>query len=272
MSTLTHNERGRFHDLCIVVDEGLQSFVTVGNALRAISEEKLYRDEYSTFNEFVQDRFEIKCNYAHKLIASSEVVAELSSGCDIIPFTERQTRPLVAIKDPDVRRAIWELTVKETIDKCLRLTAKSVESVASRLLNKQVDGMCTTGTHRESASTEIVDAAPSQLITKECRPTVPPSKLAPAMPSSGHSSPGPRAQTNPDDQTDPEEGDSDTELCRKACNLLIKHVIPRIGENALVIDRFMRANGLGTIDTKRLNDLQAEIFKLVDQARQTLSK
>jgi len=99
--------------------------------------------------------------------------------------------------------------------------------------------------------------------------TAEPASTLPSPPSSAHSAP---ATTNPDDEMDPEEGDSDTELCRKACNRLIKHVIPRIGENALVIDRYMRANHLGSIDTKRLNDLQSEIFRVFDQARRRLAQ
>ncbi len=99
--------------------------------------------------------------------------------------------------------------------------------------------------------------------------TVEPTSTLPAPPSSAHSAP---ATIAPDDEMDPEEGDSDTELCRKACNRLIKHVIPRIGENGLIIDRYMRANHIGSIDTQRLNDLQAEIFKVFDQARRRLAQ
>jgi hypothetical protein len=122
---------------------------------------------------------------------------------------------------------------------------------------------------RKAATSKTKTVAADHEDEEPATETVEPTSTLPAPPSSAHSAP---ATINPDDQTDPEEGDSDTELCRKACNQLIKHVIPRIGENALVIDRFMRANHLGSIDTQRLNDLQAEIFKLFDQARQTLSK
>jgi hypothetical protein len=34
----------------------------------------------------------------------------------------------------------------------------------------------------------------------------------------------------------------------------------------------MRANHLGSIDTQRLNELQAEIFKVFDQARRRLAQ
>jgi len=118
-----------------------------------------------------------------------------------------------------------------------------------------------TGTETEQTADSITNEVDSS--ETEDEPDAPPA------PSSGQSSPG---QVNPDDQTEPEDGDSDSELCRKACNQLIKHVIPRIGENSLVIDRYMRANNLGSMDTKRLSELQAEIYKHFDQARRRFAK
>ena len=81
---------------------GLKSFLEVGLALKEIRDNRLYRQNYRTFEEYVVARWEFSRPRAYELCAASEVMADLSAIADIrlLPENEAQTRPLTRLKDP----------------------------------------------------------------------------------------------------------------------------------------------------------------------------
>lgn len=81
-----------------------KSVVTVGKALAEIRDRRLYRDHYSTFENYVRTRWGHSRQWAHLQIKAAEVAAQLSTPVDI---PERVLRPLASI-EPAKRREVWE--------------------------------------------------------------------------------------------------------------------------------------------------------------------
>ena len=86
-----------------VIERGLQTFYEVGTALLAIRDKRLYRADYSTFEDYCRERWQMGRNYVNKLITAAEVVTNLGTNVPILPTTESQARELVTLT-PDEQR------------------------------------------------------------------------------------------------------------------------------------------------------------------------
>jgi hypothetical protein len=82
------------------IARGLRSFLDVGMALKEIRDRRLYRQQYSTFEEYCARRWDFSRPRAYELCAASEVIADLSAIADIrlLPENEAQARPLTRLK------------------------------------------------------------------------------------------------------------------------------------------------------------------------------
>lgn len=132
-SPLTAGERNRLADLEGVVAHGLSAFVAAGNALRTIRDERLYRDEFSTFEAYTDERFGISRQHAYRLIGAADAAARVSPIGVIQPATESQARPLTKLP-PHEQPAAW----RDVIDTAPRdaagqpkVTAAHVERVVA---------------------------------------------------------------------------------------------------------------------------------------------
>mgnify|MGYP001589054128 CR=1 FL=1 len=92
-STLTQHEA--------VIARGLQTFVEVGGALMAIRDARLYRAEYTTFEDYCRGRWGMSRPRAYQLIEAAETMSSLSTTVDILPMNESQARPLTQLAPED---------------------------------------------------------------------------------------------------------------------------------------------------------------------------
>ena len=112
-ASLTTREQREFARAERTIARGLRSFLTVGAALLAIRDNRLYRQDYDTFEEYCIRRWELSRPRAYELCAASDIVVDLSAMADIrlLPENERQTRPLTRLKDPAQWRRAWNAAV-----------------------------------------------------------------------------------------------------------------------------------------------------------------
>lgn len=88
------------------VEKGLVAFADVGNALHEIREQRLYRINYDTFDEYARVRWHMSGTQAHRLIDAAEIVG-LLNGLPA-PRHEAHARALVPLrKDPERLQAVW---------------------------------------------------------------------------------------------------------------------------------------------------------------------
>ena len=101
--------RTRLEELEGVISEGLQTFVEVGNAIREIRDNRLYRESHGTFEEYCKERWGWSRVRAHHYIEAANTSEMLTTVNTPGPTNERQARelgPLVK-EDPEKARGLW---------------------------------------------------------------------------------------------------------------------------------------------------------------------
>jgi hypothetical protein len=125
-TALTSAEQQRLQQFETTIERGLQTFYEVGYALAEIREQRLYRAEYGTFEDYCRDRWQMSDSRARRLIYSSEVVDNVKSvPIGTLPTNEAQTRPLAKLPAEEQGPA-WEEAVERSGGKP---TARHVEEV-----------------------------------------------------------------------------------------------------------------------------------------------
>jgi len=121
-----------------VIEQGLESFVEVGNALAAIRDGRLYRSEFSTFEAYCQDKWSLGKSHVYRLIDAADVAADFSPIGDK-PQSESQARPLKQVPKED-RATVWREAVdtapKNDAGKPL-VTAKHVQAAVDKKLGNE---------------------------------------------------------------------------------------------------------------------------------------
>jgi hypothetical protein len=155
-------------ELCeAAVDNLATAFWAAGKGLQLIRDLQLYRDDtHRTFEEFVEDRFEISRAQAYRLIDAWPLGEILSPMGDKI--NERQVRALLPVADTYGNDAA--VTVYRTIAETdgVRVTAKIIEGAVSVLPHdEQFDVEKAVDQIRAYLAGEVVPPAPSPVSPAE---------------------------------------------------------------------------------------------------------
>ena len=135
VEALTVPEVDRKAQLEATIEHGMQTFVEVGLALMEIRDDRLYRAEFGTFEEYCNQRWGWTRMRASQLIAAAAVVQNVNLGLQN-PATERQARPLAALP-PAQQREAWE-RVLETAPNG-KITAALVTQAAQTIRQERTD-------------------------------------------------------------------------------------------------------------------------------------
>ena len=111
----------------MVIKQGLQTFIEVGQALMTIKEKRLYRIGFKTFEDYCVERWSISRIRAFQLIEAANVISGLLTMVDIMPQSERQVRPLTSL-EPEIQKEVWTEVVKTHGD---NITAAKVQEVVN---------------------------------------------------------------------------------------------------------------------------------------------
>lgn len=130
---LTTGERKTLKQLEATIKHGLASFYEVGNALSAIRDMRLYRSEFKTFEEYCQDRWGFRRDYANKLIASAKVVESLDTNVSKKPDSEGVARALGKAPE-DKRQEVWQQAIERSGGKP---TAAEVKAVVAEICEEE---------------------------------------------------------------------------------------------------------------------------------------
>jgi hypothetical protein len=115
------------------IERGFRTFVDVGDALLAIRDERLYREQYRTFGEYCNKRWGFVASRARQLIAAAKTAGLLSSVTTVTPTSERQVRPLAGLS-PEQQQKVWEQVVAETPAE--QITGAVVQEAVDRIAPK----------------------------------------------------------------------------------------------------------------------------------------
>jgi hypothetical protein len=90
------------------VEQGLDGAFKVANALLQIREKRLYRSTHATYEEYVEDRFQMSSRRARHLTFAAGVVKSLEdAGVSELPTNESQVRGLQGLSPEDYKK-VWE--------------------------------------------------------------------------------------------------------------------------------------------------------------------
>lgn len=130
MDLLNKEEVNELERCEVVIRQGLQTFIEVGQALLTIRDKRLYRSEFKTFEEYCNERWGMRKTWLYQMIGSAEVISNLSANADILPSTESQARPLTKL-EPEVQIEAWsEVVAQHGQD----ITAPKVQAIADQFL------------------------------------------------------------------------------------------------------------------------------------------
>lgn len=116
-----------------IIEQGRKTFVEVGQALVVIRDQRLYRQSYSTFEEYLERRWDMSRPQGYRMIEAAVVFENLSPIGDIVPVNEAQARPLAALP-PEQQREAWQEAVETTPPS--GITAKHVQATVKRIASR----------------------------------------------------------------------------------------------------------------------------------------
>ena len=108
---LSVEERVRFAQLTRIVETNLSSFLAAGKALAEIKSSRLYRERFSSFEEFARVTFGLcrsTCDQLVRTTATAELL--LANGVELPPGTqEAVVRPVSSLPSPELQVQTWRL-------------------------------------------------------------------------------------------------------------------------------------------------------------------
>jgi hypothetical protein len=127
MQILNIDESHELERCEVVIKQGLNTFIEVGEALFIIRDKRLYRREFNTFEDYCQEKWALGKTYVNQLIQASEVISNLGAIAPVLPQTESQTRPLTSL-EPEIQKEVWKEVVQTHGE---NITAAKVQSVVN---------------------------------------------------------------------------------------------------------------------------------------------
>jgi hypothetical protein len=108
VDVLSEAEEQRFGVCEGAIQTGCHSVVEMGLALAEIRDGRLYRNNFSSFEEYCQRRWEFKRGKAHYLISAARICRQIAQTPGLAqPDRESQLRPLLAVNLEDAELA-WQ--------------------------------------------------------------------------------------------------------------------------------------------------------------------
>lgn len=125
---LSVSEQNELERCEVIIRQGLETFIEVGQALLIIRDKRLYRLESATFEDYCREKWGMAKTHANRLISASETISNLAP-MGVIPTTERQARPLTSLP-PEQQRQAWQEVVQQSQQLNEPITAQKVQAVA----------------------------------------------------------------------------------------------------------------------------------------------
>lgn len=127
-NTMTPTENERLAACEAVIEQGMKTVFDVGLALLEIRTSRLYRETFSTFEDYCNERWRFTRMRASQLIAAAGVFENVNNCLQPAPANEAQVRPLVQL-EPEQQREAWQQAVDTAPNG--KITAAHVQSVVN---------------------------------------------------------------------------------------------------------------------------------------------
>ncbi len=139
---LSEVERARFKELRGIVSKAAKSMVLAAVALEEIRRTKLYREKFSTFEEYCNNVHQMSRQYASRLICAGKVHRDLEISTkelgEAIPLPENELQLTVLRKvssDSQNRLEVYKAALEDVQGDPGKLTARKIEEKAREILD-----------------------------------------------------------------------------------------------------------------------------------------
>lgn len=129
--TLNAKERRRFSACNEQIKTGLRSCFDTGAALAEVRDDKLYREDYGTFEDYCREMFQVTRAHAYRLIEAADLKGDLSPIGDKIT-NEAQARELAKVPEGRREEVLKQVSTNGPI------TAKAIAEQAKSFSEKPV--------------------------------------------------------------------------------------------------------------------------------------
>lgn len=133
---LTPKERRRFWQL---IDEAKRHYNAMGQILKEIRDDRLYLDDYTSFEECLKVEFDMKKTRAYQLIQHVEVSTLVDYKTGVFApneLKETHTRAVATLPDED-KVAVLEAAKREADSQSKPLTESIIKKTAAEFLKEQ---------------------------------------------------------------------------------------------------------------------------------------
>lgn len=97
----------RLENLEKIIERGQKAFYETGNALKTINEKELYKEQYSSFETYCQERWGMTSRNANYLMTAADIMNNLKeNNCSQLPVNEYQIRALKSL-EPEDQVKVW---------------------------------------------------------------------------------------------------------------------------------------------------------------------
>jgi len=100
---LTSSQQENFENLEKQIEDNYNAAFVLAAALAQIRDQKLYRAEYKTFDEYCKNRWQYSPSYCYRLLETNSVMADLKEfeDSEVYPRNEAQARVFVDLDKED---------------------------------------------------------------------------------------------------------------------------------------------------------------------------
>ena len=131
---LTLDEARRLAYCEALIEQGIKTFVDVGNALAEVRDDRLYRGTHGTFEDYCRDMWGMERRRAYQLMEAAAVVSNVKNFAQIQPANDAQARPLARL-EPAEQIAAWEMAVETAPNG--KVTAAHVAATVKRIARQE---------------------------------------------------------------------------------------------------------------------------------------
>jgi hypothetical protein len=132
-SPLSSNEKRMLENCETILKQNLNAFFQLGEVLATIKRMRLYRDQYSTFEEYCRKKWNFGRHRAVQLIQAHATASEmLTAGQQISGLVERQLRPLVPL---DANRRAEVVEKARTLAGDKKLSTRHIKQAIEIVIN-----------------------------------------------------------------------------------------------------------------------------------------
>lgn len=133
LAALTAAEADLLADAEAVIERGIKTFIEVGEALASVRDNRLYRADFSNFEDYCRERWGFSRQRALQLIDASEVATTIVVNGLPAPANEAQARELAPLlSTPGEMRAAFE-------DAIQRADGKPTAAVIREVVRERMD-------------------------------------------------------------------------------------------------------------------------------------